>query len=455
MIYRILNAVRNKKYFIFILLILISPLYAWDSHFLLTYAALKDMPEIRQSSTVTAESLESFLQKEKNGLVNLLRENEKWALVNVPLYPPLPANLVFTGKNDSKSLQLQFLEAIRVNPTLRYPLFIQYRPEQAVVHPLAPKNVMLKEVEQFPWIRANYIRLGSIQEEDKVFPLDIISTAADEPDYGMDLNLWEDNDSWFGKLYKLGLQPFGQGAWLSIGQVVFHTAYYYEPFIYYWAAPSFKRAYVEYRLHLFLGLSQYAFQTGHLYWGYRFLGWALHYAQDLTQPYHSKAFPGVSTVKPLIFYLVKQLGYSSLHENNWIVLGNHHLALEGYQYELIKEEIEKKDNNELLIRALSDSKHDTHYPAFNDSYLKQIVAKESYAKADSIAKVLTDTFPRKYISNPHYIFYKTDPNVSILLMAKSFPEGKTKQLNTELEELLRNFGSHTRNIVKYGIHFKK
>ncbi|MBI3544398.1 MAG: hypothetical protein HY075_14090, partial [Deltaproteobacteria bacterium] len=40
-----------------------------------------------------------------------------------------------------------------------------------------------------------------------------------------------------------------------------------------------------------------AFQAGRPYWGYRFLAWSLHYAQDATQPWHTTLVPGLSFLR--------------------------------------------------------------------------------------------------------------------------------------------------------------
>lgn len=75
---------------------------------------------------------------------------------------------------------------------------------------------------------------------------------------------------------------------------------------------SFRHAYVEesvippvfhptgvapYRAALYAKLAEGAFMTGHPYWGYRFLAWAIHYAQDVTQPWHTVYLPGFSFLK--------------------------------------------------------------------------------------------------------------------------------------------------------------
>lgn len=49
-----------------------------------------------------------------------------------------------------------------------------------------------------------------------------------------------------------------------------------------------------YRAALYARLAEGAFQSGHPYWGYRFLAWSIHYVQDMTQPWHTVFLPSIS-----------------------------------------------------------------------------------------------------------------------------------------------------------------
>jgi hypothetical protein len=51
------------------------------------------------------------------------------------------------------------------------------------------------------------------------------------------------------------------------------------------------------RAALYSELARGAFQTGHPYWGFRFLAWSIHYLQDVTQPWHTVFLPGLSFLK--------------------------------------------------------------------------------------------------------------------------------------------------------------
>src|ERR1019366_3318051 len=140
---------------------------------------------------------------------------------------------------------------------------------------------------------------------DTVAPLSVLATAANEPDFGTDINCWEDSPSEWGKRYRFGTLPFG------------------------------ARTYPLLRVHQFFGLAELAFRTGHPYWGWRFTGNAAHYVQDLTQPYHASLLPGVSTLRMLGINLLAMLGRPSLKNDMIALVSNRHFALERYQVQLL------------------------------------------------------------------------------------------------------------------------
>lgn len=80
--------------------------YAWDGHILLTYMALKNMPEMRQLKPVGTETLSSFLEKEQVGIGILLNEIETWSRIHIPYYPPLPQSLAFQTQNKTQDRNL-------------------------------------------------------------------------------------------------------------------------------------------------------------------------------------------------------------------------------------------------------------------------------------------------------------------------------------------------------------
>ena len=131
----------------------------------------------------------------------------------------------------------------------------------------------------------------------KTDALTILSIYTDEPDWEMDQNL--------------NLSPFQK---ITGGSSGWRHQYYITLFglVRLGKAPD--------RAQYFYNLALKAFDRGDLYWGFRFFARALHYVEDLTQPFHSFPLP-YSIILKNIFNL-----------NGLIKIGeNHHYALEDYQ----------------------------------------------------------------------------------------------------------------------------
>lgn len=426
--------------------------FAWDGHLLLTYSALEHSQLIDLKPSVPAETLEEFLKKESEGLKQVLEKNEEWSRQAIQHYPRLPDSIKFQNLTPHVSIQTQFLKSIRVNPEMQFPLFVQYPPGKK--HRIARKNmeessVVSPELAHSSTLVFPGLPLERVESGDLLSPLEILSTATDEPDYGMDVNVWENNNSWFGKLYGMGEQPFGNHTIVFSSQTPFHMGFYYESNLIYKAAPFIQRSYPEYRIHQYLTLSRYAFSTGHAYWGYRFLGWALHYAQDLSQPYHSTLSPNHSTARLLYVSFLKLLGMKNPEQQLVQLLTNRHTSFENYVYYYLGDLFENQKQNKSALLAIADSQHDKRYPLYSDNYPREIIAKESNNLAKSMDSVIKNVFPRKYVDDSDYIFYETEKQVNLFNLVKD--QDNINELNQTLIELLRNAGAHTRNIVKYAV----
>ncbi|WP_267257177.1 hypothetical protein [Coxiella endosymbiont of Ornithodoros maritimus] len=75
---------------------------------------------------------------------------------NIPYYPPVPHDSVFKG-DDSKPLKMQFIEAIRINPDLKFPFFVQYllgERHRIQGHSLVKRDIMLPLVTKAGWMCA-------------------------------------------------------------------------------------------------------------------------------------------------------------------------------------------------------------------------------------------------------------------------------------------------------------
>lgn len=186
----------------------------------------------------------------------------------------------------------------------------------------------------------------------RVSVLDVLSVYADEPDWGMDKELFSEDQ--FPELWKSEYEMMG-GKKGTPSQSFRHM--YWVPFRFSHPISTFKLPFnklfesmgaAPWRAQLFLDLSRKAKKAGHNYWSIRFLASALHYLEDLTQPFHASQVP---TKNFILMTLQEDLKLRSM--KNFVLEAQHivtyyHFSFEDYIAEIMAEEGSKTASREFL-----------------------------------------------------------------------------------------------------------
>jgi hypothetical protein len=422
------------------------PAWSWSNHTLVAYRALEQMPEVANAPAVSVEPLEVFLKAQEKSIETLLASQEAWARQNIDSYAPRPQSLVFAANaaRGDDARRLAFLMALRVSPNSRFALFVQpdarTMAEPADLLPHAAVN-FLPEQPNSPY------RYAAIHAGAKVSALSVVATASNEPDYGLDINLWEDSPSDWGKVYGFGKLPFGNPALYFSTQAPFHMGFYHQDWLIFKAAPFIKRTFPLLRVHQFSTLAALAFRTGHPYWGWRFTGLALHYIQDLTQPYHANLAPGDSTFRMISANLLATAGSPKQRDDLIVLLSNRHLALEKYQNELLMGSARAKQDT-ALDTALRKLELDAAYPAWSDLYARDVVAKESHALGAATAASIVAAMPAGFVSDPAFDFGVKEAGIDLSAAIAKQDPAKRAELDRQIAVLLGHFGAHSRNTIR-------
>jgi hypothetical protein len=375
----------------------------------------------------------------------LLASQEAWAVSKLEHYPARPASLAFVAdpvrRDDAR--RLAFLNALRLAPNSKFALYYQPDPQNNATGTALPFSA----VSTLPAESNATQRFLALKPGDSVSALAVIASACDEPDYGLDINLWSDSPSDWGKRYGFGNLPFGNPSLAFSTQAPFHMAFLHESRVLYAAAPFLRRTYPLLRVHQFSTLSALAFRTGHSYWGWRFAGLSLHYLQDLTQPYHASLAPGESTLKLLWANALGMAGFSGPKNNLVVLLSNRHLALEKYQAELLYANA-LGHHETPLEKALRNNEADKAYPDWNDNYLREVVTAQSSSLGGPLVRTLLATFPAQYVDDPGFDFGVKESGINLLQELSSRDKAERQRLEQAITELMGNFGSHSRNAVR-------
>ncbi|MEB2347867.1 MAG: hypothetical protein OZ923_04575 [Comamonadaceae bacterium] len=423
--------------------------WAWSNHALAAYRAFEVLPEVREAPPVAAEPLEDFLADQASAIAQLIAVQDAWAREHLPHYPPLPAALRLdpaVARQGPQALRTAFLMALRVSPESRLALYVQ--PDPWGPEPTAPRMahdaVSALPLSAEDGEKHRFVRLNP---GEKVAPLAVLASASDEPDYGMDVNLWEDSPSAWGPSFGFGKLPFGNPSLSFSTQAPFHMGYYHESALIYAAAGFLKRTYPELRLHQYMGLAGLAFRTGHPYWGWRFAGLAAHYVQDLTQPYHASLAPGFSTARLIGIQLLAVLGMPARKNDMVVLLSNRHFVLERYESQMIQADA-KARRTTALEDALHDTATDAGYAAWGDATLRNVVSLESSARGEAVTQQMLASVPSNYVDDPGYDFGLHAGQIDLSAEVAARGDASRAAFEHSIALLMRHFGAHSRNLVR-------
>lgn len=415
----------------------------WEHHPLFTRAVASTMPEVTGAAPVAATSLESFLIAVESDLVTLLNEEEAWARANMPAYKSRPDALAFQATGTPGDIVERFLKAIRVNPNIKTPLYTS--PLSAAK--FSPKLIMpssdvsiLQDLSSLEVFDFHPLAAG-----DPVAPIEVIAAASNEPDYGMDIGLFQDNNTAFGQEYGFGVQPFGNPN-LDYGtQAPFHMGFYHESWIIYLFASFLKECYPEYRIHMAKSLSEFAFSHGQDYWGWRFMGWGVHYLADLSQPYHTAALPGYTTLQMLWVNILNMLGFPDAQANAVQLASNRHVALETFQGIVLENAVRNNDIQDPTLAALLASRT---IPAYTDSAPRSCLTAATHALTMKMNKAIRKYMPAYYVNNPSVELGDIPERREIIDMiaANHGPDGVTEMGEVQAEAF-KGFATWGRSFV--------
>jgi hypothetical protein len=228
--------------------------------------------------------------------------------------------------------EADFLGAVQLNPRICLQYVRLPTPEE--VSPDAPHNPSRDGPPAAPYLDTPLRSTLTV--------LDVLFTFSDEPDWGMDQDLFVVDG------YGYGSAPFG----IKVGkssQGPFHMAFFHENSLLPVILPQLRKSFVLERARIFFTLAALSFSKGVDYWGWRFTAWAMHYLQDLTQPYHARAYP--PALFPVIWKLLSNPMATNPAKTIGAVLKNHHMLFEALVHFLLNRAV-KSRSKDVLIEAL-------------------------------------------------------------------------------------------------------
>lgn len=400
------------------------------------------MPEVVNAAPVTAEPLVDFLRSQEAAIATLLDGQEAAFRERLKTYAPRPAALRFTpdARRSDADRRAAFLRALRLSPQSRLALYLQPDPREADARRPPLDAVLVTAVKPGAGETQRFVALSP---GEAVAPLAVLASACDEPDYGHDLKLFDDNPG--HPEYGFGKQPFGNPAVAIGSQAPFHMGFFHQGAVFDALAPGFTRSFVEMRVMQYAGLAQLAWRSGHAYWGWRFAGMALHHIEDLSQPYHASAAPGATLGHMLWANLKAGLGAPADLHGLVVLQGNRHFVLEKLQAHWILDDAGRHRDGPLEL-ALRDASRDALYPAWGWGYARDVVAAEAFAAGPVTDAAVVAGAPARFVTDPGLDFAADEARYGPELARDT--QSRHEALQHQVAELLGHFGAHSRNSLR-------
>ncbi len=422
-----------------------APAWAWDNHTLISRALLESMPQVTSSDQVKVESLASFLLANEAALAEHLKQDEAWMAENLWHYQARPEALAFKVSDNKDNIVERFKRAIRINPESRLSLYLQLPPTYKLdsMPAIAAEDVSV--FNDLSYI--NTEEMMALKPGDLVKPLHVAVSANDEPDHGLDIGLFTDSGTEHGQEYGFGEQAFGNPNLEYGTQAPFHMGFYHESSVLYALGGFLKRTYPEMRIYQYQSLARFAFANGHDYWGWRFMGWGLHYIGDFSNPYHVTPVPGNSTLSTLWVGLLDMLGLPEAKYEATQLVSNRHTVLEDFQSQLMTLQLENNNHQHETFKALA-----VKYPVANYQHSDpvNVFSKVSVEKADHVHQVLRKHMPHNFVMDAEveYTDLNAKKNLVATINEHSGKEGEQALVET-VANLMADFAKHGSAYVQH------
>jgi hypothetical protein len=424
---------------------------AWSQHYLITDAVLEHpaitsdpnlapLKRDRLQQSVKVESLDQFLEATQPQVSKLFQDYYVWLRARgskrfkVMTFPATPT--------DGKANTAAFLRAARLNPSVKFPLGSRIFPGKKPTFKEVPAESLtpaLASIPTFP--HTDWVQRFEDVTGKTVSGHAILSTFSDEPDWGMDRGLFSIPEYGYGKI------PYGKETGIS-SQAPFHMIFRNENFITKFAVPEILDGMGGERIELFKRLASLAFQSGHPYWGYRFSAWALHYIQDFSQPYHTRAVPHGGWIYTFKLAAAGEKKREKIKKDSLALVKNRHFIYEDVTAFAIQQSfLEPKESYKRIREALK-----VGLPAFTESRTMDsdtLVGKVSHFSAQHapvIDEQVVELFDARMTQDPAYDL-ELDQTFSIRTLIQKIDEPKAKRLLDEIIQDHEIAGTASRSLL--------
>lgn len=266
---------------------------------------------------------------------------------------------------------------------------VEYEPlETALRRPQSEQELRTSRafLEKYQ-LNKEYVFSNKLEETPgrAIFVKSILSMYADEPDWGADQELFEADQ--YPELWTADTPYISQRSGLG-SQGFRHmffpgTLNWWEP-ISSFQIPLHAIGEAPKRAQVFFELAQQMSRAGADYWHYRFLAWALHYVQDLFQPFHSRQTPSKHFIQfRLKWWVLPSIDIEATADQ----IAYYHLGYEAWVSRQFRQ-------TEALASALGQGSLPEKVSLPPGSYAERVVVPYAASKATELGDLLRSVLPK-------------------------------------------------------------
>jgi hypothetical protein len=238
----------------------------------------------------------------------------------------------------------------------------------------------------------------------------VLVDFVDEPDWELDQEL---DLSW--------MQAFH-------GESQGYRHMYYPTWTFHVPMGAYPQGETPERVAHFYSMAKNAFADGDAYWGFRFLARAMHYVQDMAQPYHTRQLYSR-------FISLKDPYHGTIQ-----VIKNYHFAYESYQANLFR--LEQQDV--MPKRLVSALRYSLPVEVGSPESLVKYVARRSHWKSSRTMKSSIDFLGEKYLE-PEGVVMIGDEFFGLI----DDTDDASKMFHDDLEKRMVLVGKGTKSFLEF------
>ena len=118
-----------------------------------------------------------------------------------------------------------------------------------------------------------------------------------------------------------------------------------------------------------------------------------------------------------------------------------------YESQMIQASAQARQSGS-VDQALRDTSTDASHPAWSETYARHTVAQQAHTLGPTVTEQMLASVQPGYVNDPSFDFGVHAKAIDLVAEVASQGEAQRQVLESTIATLMRNFGAHSRNMVR-------